>query len=291
MLNDKKISAYRSPTKDFLYLHSVADPPEETPRETHHDLFEICIYIKGDVLFFVEGLTYEVAKDDILCINNRELHKLKVLSPTKYERIIFHFNPSYINSLDMTGGKSLLEFMENRNQYAGHKIEGSIVQKSTIPKLLKRIESYIDSDLAERDLMIRVLMIEFLQELKTLKSGSDPEKSNNVRQDKRVKEIAEYINDHLEDKISLDFLADNFFINKYHLCHLFKRETGFTIFEYISSKRIIRAKELILKGNSLLDSCYSAGFSDYANFYKAFKKITGISPKQFLKNTPPMDLI
>lgn len=291
MLNDKILTKYTSQTDDFLYLHSVADPPEETPRETHHDLYEICIYIKGDVLFFIDGLTYKVAKGDILCINNRELHRLKVLSPAKYERILFHFNPSYINSLDVKGGQALLEFIENRNSNRGHKIEGVKSQNSDIPKILKRIESYINCDLTERDLMIRILVIEFLQELKNLQGGSDLETGNYVRQDKRVRDLAEYINIHLEEKITLDFLADSFNINKYHLCHLFKKETGFTIFEYISNKRIIRAKGLILEGNSLLDSCYSAGFSDYANFYKAFKKITGISPKAFLKNTSPASLI
>lgn len=289
MKNDKVLFRFRSQDMNFIYKHSVADPPEEIPRETHNDLYEIIINLTGDVMFFVEGLTYQIAKGDIMFINNREIHRVKVLSSSKYERILFHFNPSYISSLDPEGAKSLLEFMDDPNKKNGHRLDGVKAQNSNIPKILKRIESFIGSDLPERELMIRVLMVEFLLELKTLTTRIGGKQDSNVRQDKKIRDITEYINNNLEQKMTLDFIADKFFINKYHLCHLFKRETGFTVFEYISSKRIMKSKELILEGNTLFDSCFNAGFSDYANFYKVFKKYTGISPKQFLKNSPPVN--
>lgn len=58
--------------------------------------------------------------------------------------------------------------------------------------------------------------------------------------------------------------------------------TGFSVIEYITYKRILKAEELLLSGLSILDAANEVGFGDYSNFYKAFKKITGTSPKKYL---------
>ena len=83
----------------------------------------------------------------------------------------------------------------------------------------------------------------------------------------------------MNKKISLSDLEQQLYINKYYLCHLFKKNTGFTVFEYISNKRVMRAKQLLSKGVPVIEACYSVGFSDYSNFYKVFKRVTGIPPK------------
>jgi mannose-6-phosphate isomerase-like protein (cupin superfamily) len=119
MKNDKVLFSYTSPNKDFIYLHSVADPPEETPKEFHHDMNEICFYISGDVMLFVEGLSYPVSQGDILCIPNRELHRLKVLSHDRYERIVLHFSESYIGVMDEQGAKALLTFLRQHLRRTG----------------------------------------------------------------------------------------------------------------------------------------------------------------------------
>jgi AraC-like DNA-binding protein/mannose-6-phosphate isomerase-like protein (cupin superfamily) len=285
MKNDKTLFSYTSPNKNLSYSHSVADPPEETPKELHHDINEICIFLSGDVMMFIEGLSYPITPGDILCIPNRELHRLKVLSPTKYERIVIHFSESYISSVNKEGAQSLLDFLlVGDDPEKSRRINKARLQSSQAQNLLDRIEYYISSSAGEKDLMIQVLMIEFLSELKRIQERTGRDMTSPIRQDKRISQVTEYINNHLEEKMTLDGFSERFYINKYHLCHLFKRETGFTVFEYICNKRIIKAKTFLLEGSALLDACYSSGFTDYANFYKAFKKIIGMSPKQFIKS-------
>ena len=50
--------------------------------------------------------------------------------------------------------------------------------------------------------------------------------------------------------------------------------------EYITKKRLVLAKELILEGISLYEAADRVGFSDYSNFYRSFKKTMGFSPKE-----------
>ena len=100
--------------------------------------------------------------------------------------------------------------------------------------------------------------------------------------DEIIIDILKYINVNLQKKITLDILEAEFHINKYYICHLFKKNTGFTVIEYIIYKRIMRAEELLISGTPIIDVSSQVGFGDYTNFYKSFKKILGISPKKYM---------
>lgn len=66
--------------------------------------------------------------------------------------------------------------------------------------------------------------------------------------------------------------------------HLFKATTNLSLWSYVTSKRIIRAKDLLQMGYSITDACYESGFQDYSHFIKVFSKANqGLTPGQFLK--------
>ena len=63
--------------------------------------------------------------------------------------------------------------------------------------------------------------------------------------------------------------------------HTFAAYTNHSIYNYILYRRITRAKELMYTDLSLNDIAFKCGFSDYSNFLRAFKKQTGLSPRQY----------
>ncbi len=95
-----------------------------------------------------------------------------------------------------------------------------------------------------------------------------------------IKDSIEYIQDSLDTNISLDELAINLNISKYHYLRVFKSHTGITPHQYILNKRIQKAKELILKGTPLNEIAIEVGFSDQSHFIRSFKKIYGYLPKE-----------
>lgn len=98
----------------------------------------------------------------------------------------------------------------------------------------------------------------------------------------RIDDIIDYLTDNISADITLDFLAEKFFINKYYMCHTFKKQTGITIKEFMNTRKITKAKQMLSEGADIMGLCYECGFNDYSTFYKAFKKLTGKSPKDFL---------
>lgn len=93
--------------------------------------------------------------------------------------------------------------------------------------------------------------------------------------------IVSHIREHYTEPLSVDGIAERFFISKYHLMREFKRQTGYTIHAFILNERIAHAQTMIAHGMNAGEVSCLVGFSDYSLFYRAFLKVTGVTPKEF----------
>lgn len=93
-----------------------------------------------------------------------------------------------------------------------------------------------------------------------------------------IKDSIEFIKDSLETNISLDLLATNSSLSKYHYLRVFKNHIGLTPHQYILTQRVQRGKELVLKGVPLNEIATEVGFSDQSHFIRSFKRIYGYLP-------------
>ncbi len=94
-----------------------------------------------------------------------------------------------------------------------------------------------------------------------------------------------YIKDRLDSNISLNDLAINSNISKYHFLRVFKNSMGITPHQYILTQRIEKSKNLILEGMNISSAAYSTGFSDQSHLIRSFKKIYGYTPNDFKQNS------
>jgi len=96
-----------------------------------------------------------------------------------------------------------------------------------------------------------------------------------------VYNVLGYINEHYHEDLSLDHLANKFFISKYHLSREFQRLVGTSVHRYIVQKRLVMAKQMLSTGKPSSEVYQTCGFGDYSNFYRAFKAEYQISPKDY----------
>ena len=78
--------------------------------------------------------------------------------------------------------------------------------------------------------------------------------------------------------LSLQELADRFYISRAHLCRRFKKAAGISIGKFVTEKRLTAARELLLQGRRASDVCIMCGFRDYSTFYRAYTRYYGHSP-------------
>lgn len=99
---------------------------------------------------------------------------------------------------------------------------------------------------------------------------------------KLICQILLFINNNINDKITIADLEKRFFYNRYYIMKLFKKEIGITIIEYINSLRVYNTINNIRTSNySLTSIAIRNGFSSLEYFSETFRQITGVNPRIF----------
>ena len=111
-----------------------------------------------------------------------------------------------------------------------------------------------------------------------------PESVTVSRKRMELVEIKNYLDEHYTEKLTLDDLAEHFFINKFYLSKIFKETYGTTVNNYLISKRITRAKQLLRFTDMTVDEVGTAvGMGDANYFSRMFRKVEGSSPREYRK--------
>lgn len=96
-----------------------------------------------------------------------------------------------------------------------------------------------------------------------------------------IDEIVRYFEAHLAEKLALETVARQFHVSESTVSQLFRKRLNVSFYQYLTHRRLIAAKERILRGQSFEQIAEEVGFSDYSNFYRAFRREYGISPSQY----------
>lgn len=258
------------PDMEFGIEHKTDIQPDNSKfmLHQHDDVYEIVLFMSGDAEFCVEGNVFKLKPYDLIITRPFEMHRIRCLSKKPYERIIIYITPTFF---DKHTCHEYEDILVSRAAGSGNVIPADIV-KDLLINPINRISVYThDGALTAAG----AVLVEFLYLLNSTQSAISPEKSRDIR----ISNIIRYINEHLSEQITLDFLSEKFYINKYHLCKIFKKNTGYTLNQYINHKRILLVRELHLGGQSLLEASTNAGFNNYSHFYRMYVKKTGMQPK------------
>ncbi len=98
----------------------------------------------------------------------------------------------------------------------------------------------------------------------------------------KLQEIRSYLDAHYTEKLSLDELANRFYISKYHMSREFKKSFGITMGNYLTSLRITKAKEMLRFSDLQIETiARNCGIEDNSYFNKVFQKAEGITAREY----------
>lgn len=98
-----------------------------------------------------------------------------------------------------------------------------------------------------------------------------------------LKQVIDYINEHLEQNLNLAELAAVVQLSSDHFAHVFKQSIGISPHQYLIQRRVERAKQLLLRGMTLVEVAYAVGFASQGHLNYHFKRLVGMTPKTFLR--------
>ncbi len=258
---------------DLFFHHSVDMPPHDMLYGMHiHEIYEIFYLISGTGEFIIEGNSYSITPGCIILLKSNEAHHIRMNTNERYERIVLHFYPDILDGI--TNGKALL-IPFDRPLGVNNLFLPSADADNQIRKCLFDIlaEKGTKEDIR---LSIQVNLFKILHTIKNnlnIDIYSDYDTKN-----ARINEILNFINEHLFESISVNYICDKFFISKSYLSQLFKESTGTSLWNYVLSKRLTYSKNLIRSGVPATIAANQCGFSDYTSFFRAYKKHFGTAP-------------
>lgn len=264
---------------DIKYVKSETITQKENFNMHLHDFYEIYYFLEGDVTYYIEGHAYKLSPNNLLIINNRELHKPIFNSNKPYKRIVIHFYPWNLSKYD-SYDFDLLKCFENRKEAQNNLIKD---ETKKIFNYLEKITEYVKQESPESELMVETFFIQLLVLINNLFNENKKEQNNSIKYNERILKIITFINNNIEKTLSLNLIADKFNLNKSYLSHIFKKNTNFTVLKYINYKKIMTAKKLLLNNNNCSEVSSNLNFGDYSTFYRAFKKEVGVSPQEYQK--------
>lgn len=269
---------------NFIVRRKQSEDGKKANHRIHtNDGHEIYMLIEGDVSFSIDGVIYKLEPYDMLLISNKEIHKTIINDNGPYEREYIYFDPEYMAQFS-DKDYDLLKMFESRRWGFGNKISREIVLENGLDKYLDEMQEWYASEAPEKYAMITSILIKLLVKINAIRGEENIEAeggSSDLNYNEKVYQIIRYFSSNIDRKISLDELEKEFYINKYHLCHLFKKVTGFTVMEYMNYKKILIAREKLKKGVPISEVWSQSGFDDYSSFYRCFKKVSHMSPKEY----------
>lgn len=269
--------SYIATDHSFQFHHkSDIQPNPEDFRPHYEKGYEIFMFISGAGSYNIEGNIYELEPYSVLFMNPKELHVVNVSEYSLYERFVLTINESFLPPF-MLNGVDFFSKIKFRKLGHDNKLKAETVKSSGLLALFTKLDQLLAEKSEENEIVAKCVIVQILWTINNIADTDFPKTSRMANH--KVSEVLAYINTHLNDPLSLDSLSEKFFITKYHLCHIFKQATGYSIIQYVTYKKICTADKLMLEGYTPTQACFMSGFNCYSNFYKSYRKVTGKPPK------------
>ncbi len=252
----------------------------QTGERHSHDYTEVFIIMNGKQQFYLNGETYEVSTGDIIICNPGDIHQeVALLTPEVHEFVVgftdYQFKDMPSNHIVWPDKTKVI--------HTNSKVGQSLL--SLCNDMIE--EGY--SGQAGRYFMQKAYLLQILiwimREKVEMANEQNRYSFENYSKTYAVKKIRKYLENHYNEKISLDLIAKNMYLSSVYISKIFKEETGETPINYLIKLRLEKSKEYLEKerGESIREIAEKVGYDDAYHFSKLFKKYYGVAPAYYKK--------
>lgn len=257
---------------------------QNEPNYHGHDFIEVAFLLSGSGQYRVDGNIYPVREGDLLILNPGMQHQAIVTDLT-HPMVEF-----FVGFHDFCIPGLPAGFLQEPGQHPVISTEGDLKQR------LYRLVASMDVENASAFPGRYIMMKSYLLQMITLilRSRVDEAASqakyifDSTSKKYLVEQMIQYFEEHYNEKISLDRIAENMYLSPFYLSKVFKSETGSTPIRHLIDIRLEKARELLGESGemSIREVALAVGYEDAYHFSKLFKKKYGVAPSSVRKGVP-----
>ena len=249
----------------FRYDYLFEKAPVEADFFSHfHNEYELLLFQSGNASFNIDNKVFPLRKNDLLIIHPAQYHKLCLLSSVPYVRHVFNFQRRVLSAKE-------IETLKNTTPVYHIENDSLIANAFATLKACESIYSVEDFEQLKELTLHSILM-----NLQYLPKAEEKFHQPHTRMD----DILDFINEHIEEPLNAQILADHFFISKSSVDRAFVEKMQISCKRYINKKKILHAQTLISEGIPAVKAAERCSYESYATFFRQYKTILGISPIQ-----------
>ena len=241
-----------------------------------HDHCELLLPLVSPGNIFVSDQVYPLRRGTLYLIGENTLHR--TMAEGFHARYVLHISKKALAQLS-TPHTDLTGLCDT----AFRRAELTVGEMTEVIELFQALERNKNDGSFGSDVRQTVALLNLLIRLAPILDAATAGEAVHNKDFLRVSPVLDYIRDNLDQPLTLDQIAGQFYISKHYLCRIFKAATGFSVMEYIIYSRVLRARQLLQEGHSVQEAGELSGFSDNSHFIRTFGHLTGLTPGKYAR--------
>ena len=266
--------------KDNFELFYYEDINTSNVKKHTHNYYEFYFFVDGNISMYIKEKAHQLKPGDVILIPPHIPHYIKNHdNDIPYRRFVLWIDAKYYKSL-MDRSQEYKFIINHTKENENYVYPNDLITFNSFQtKLFNIIEETSSHNFGKEQKIILNLYDVLLDLNRMAYNTAHPTVQHHTLN--LHDNIISYIETNIEDDLTLDDIADSFYVSKYHIAHIFKQKYGISVHKFITQRRLEMCKNAIMSGFNITDIFNKYGFKDYSSFYRAFKKEYGLSPKEF----------
>jgi len=237
--------------------------------------FEIIQIVSGEGSAFIQDRTYPLSSGMLLFIDAASLHCITPADVSCYCRNKLIVAKEYLQDIfrAMQTGDMLEEFFQ---PYAGTCFYLSENHARQVDGLFRSMETEFREQTPHRNLQVLSSLLGIFTICAEASRQVAP------REDDKLAGVMQYLRSHYPEPLTVETIAAETHMSKFYLCHLFRKQTGLTLMQYLYEQRLAAARQqLQFSTDSISTIAQNCGFGSSSHFCTLFRRREGMSPREY----------
>ena len=280
---------------DGISVEHMIRPSNFDMRCNHfHPEYELYLLVDGRRRFFFDNRSYLAEKGSLALIDSSQIHMTHSVPDDPddhYERIILYVHKAKVEEYDRCFPElGMGEFLRQHYGIYVLSIEEAQRAMDMFKAVMRELDAQQSKGQAMIDMEIMRFFIGFWRANRPVTYLKDKQSDKKKGKYTTAYSVSDYISEHFCEQISLEKLAEEFYVSQSYLSRSFKEVSGFGISEYVNLLRIRKAQAMLEDPDLTISEISEAvGFESTSYFGRVFQKHLAISPSQYRRELSRRD--